>query len=97
MVGCRLFFVALWVERCVKAMLYCVYAPDLRMEPPLDSDYTIPEDGTELSESLCVAVNERAIKFYEKYGFRFDSTEQEIKLGTPNTELRIIYERNYNK
>ena len=37
--------------------------------------------------------NERAIKFYEGYGFRFDGTEQEIKLGTSNTELRMIYER----
>ena len=37
--------------------------------------------------------NERAIKFYERYGFRFDGTEQEIKLGTPNTELRMMYER----
>lgn len=37
--------------------------------------------------------NERAIKFYEKYGFRFDGTEQEVKLGSPNTELRMIFER----
>ncbi len=37
--------------------------------------------------------NERAIRFYERYGFRFDGTEQEIMLGTPNTELRMIYER----
>ncbi len=37
--------------------------------------------------------NERAISFYEKYGFRFDGTEQEIMLGTPNTELRMIYTR----
>ena len=37
--------------------------------------------------------NERAIKFYERYGFRFDGTEQEIMLGTPNTELRMIYKR----
>ena len=37
--------------------------------------------------------NERAIKFYERYGFRFDGTEQEIMLGTPNTELRMILER----
>lgn len=37
--------------------------------------------------------NERAIKFYEKYGFRFDGTEQEVKLGTPNTELRMIFVR----
>ncbi len=37
--------------------------------------------------------NERAIRFYERYGFRFDGTEQEIMLGTPNAELRMIYER----
>lgn len=37
--------------------------------------------------------NERAIKFYEKYGFRFDGTEQEVKLGKPNTELRMIFVR----
>lgn len=37
--------------------------------------------------------NERAIKFYERYGFCFDGTEKEIMLGTPNTELRMIYER----
>jgi len=36
--------------------------------------------------------NERAIRFYERYGFRFDGTEQEIKLGTSNTELRMIYD-----
>ena len=37
--------------------------------------------------------NERAIKFYEKYGFRFDGTEQEVNLGTPNTELIMIFVR----
>lgn len=37
--------------------------------------------------------NERAIKFYERYGFCFDGTEQEIKLGTSNTELRMTFER----
>ncbi len=37
--------------------------------------------------------NERAIKFYERYGFRFDGTEQEVNLGTPNTELRMFFER----
>lgn len=36
--------------------------------------------------------NERAICFYERYGFHFDGTEAEIMLGTPNTELRMIYE-----
>ncbi len=34
--------------------------------------------------------NERAIRFYEKFGFRFDGCEQEITLGTPNTERRMI-------
>ena len=38
--------------------------------------------------------NERAIRFYERYGFRFDNAEQEINLGTPNTELRMVFERN---
>ena len=35
--------------------------------------------------------NDRAIGFYKRYGFRFDGTEKEIKLGTPNIELRMIY------
>lgn len=37
--------------------------------------------------------NEKAIRFYERYGFRFDGTETEVTLGTPNTELRMVYER----
>lgn len=37
--------------------------------------------------------NDMAIGFYERYGFRFDGTEQETRLGTPNTELRMILER----
>lgn len=37
--------------------------------------------------------NERAIRFYERYGFRFDGETAEIMLGTPNTELRMIYNR----
>lgn len=36
--------------------------------------------------------NDRAIRFYERYGFYFDGTEEEIMLGTPNTVLRMIYE-----
>ena len=36
--------------------------------------------------------NERATRFYEQYGFRFDGTEQEICLGTPNTEYRMIFQ-----
>lgn len=35
--------------------------------------------------------NEKAIRFYQKYGFYADGAEQEIMLGTPNTELRMIY------
>lgn len=34
--------------------------------------------------------NDRAIRFYEKLGFRFDGTEQELMLGTARTECRMI-------
>ncbi len=34
--------------------------------------------------------NHRAIKFYERVGFQFDGTKQEIKLGTANTEIRMV-------
>ena len=37
--------------------------------------------------------NDRAIRFYQRYGFVFDGTEQEIVMGTPNTELRMLYRR----
>ncbi len=37
--------------------------------------------------------NNKAIEFYEKYGFCFDGTEQKIMLGTTNTEFRMIYDR----
>jgi len=37
--------------------------------------------------------NHKAIRFYERYGFRSDGTSMEIMLGTPNAELRMIYER----
>ena len=37
--------------------------------------------------------NDRAIRFYERYGFRFDGARAELMLGSPNTELRMIYER----
>ena len=52
----------------------------------------------ELSEYKKIAVwvlkgNDRAIHFYERYGFCFDGAEAEIMLGTPNTELRMIWER----
>lgn len=37
--------------------------------------------------------NDGAIHFYERYGFRMDGAESEIMLGTPHTEIRMIYER----
>lgn len=51
-----------------------------------------------LSEYKRIAVwvlegNHRAIRFYEKCGFRFDGTKKQIKLGTVNTEIRMILTR----
>ena len=48
-----------------------------------------------LSEYKQIAVwvlesNLRAIRFYEKCGFQFDGTTKQIKLGTINTEIRMI-------
>ncbi len=37
--------------------------------------------------------NSRAIKFYEKCGFRFDGTKQQIMLGEQITEIRMILAR----
>lgn len=37
--------------------------------------------------------NERAIRFYQRYGFCFDGAEAELVLGTPVTELRMICDR----
>lgn len=37
--------------------------------------------------------NSQAIGFYEHYGFRFDGKSAVIPLGTPNTELRMLYRR----
>ena len=37
--------------------------------------------------------NDNAIRFYERYGFRFDGTKAELMLGAPNEVLRMIYER----
>lgn len=33
--------------------------------------------------------NNRAIRFYERYGFQFDGTEKQIMLGAEMTELRM--------
>ena len=37
--------------------------------------------------------NGRAVRIYEKLGFRFDGSEKEITLGTPVTERRMILQR----
>ena len=37
--------------------------------------------------------NEKAIRFYERHGFRFDGVKEEICLGAPRIERRMIYER----
>ena len=37
--------------------------------------------------------NDKAIRFYQRYGFRFDGAEAELLLGSPNTVLRMIYQR----
>ena len=37
--------------------------------------------------------NVRAIRFYEKCGFRFDGCEQEIRLGSPASEQRMLLNR----
>lgn len=34
--------------------------------------------------------NEKAIRFYERYGFRFDGTSAEIMMGKPCVKLRMI-------
>lgn len=51
-----------------------------------------------LSEYKKIAVwvlegNHRAIKFYERCGFRFDGTKKQITLGTVNTEIRMVFNR----
>ena len=37
--------------------------------------------------------NARAIRFYEKFGFRPDGREETLTLGTPITEMRMILRR----
>ena len=41
--------------------------------------------------------NERAIRFYKRYGFCMDGSEKEVVLGTPKTELRMIFERKQDR
>ena len=37
--------------------------------------------------------NEPAMAFYQRYGYEFDGKEKTIRLGTENTELRMIYRK----
>lgn len=37
--------------------------------------------------------NQRAISFYERFGYRFDGTRKQIMLGTANAEVRMILKR----
>ena len=37
--------------------------------------------------------NERAIRFYERYGFRFDGADKTIRLGEERTVKRMILDR----
>ena len=37
--------------------------------------------------------NKRAIEFYKRCGFEFDGREEEIKLGTPVVEVRMVLDR----
>lgn len=37
--------------------------------------------------------NEKAIRFYKRYGLYFDGRNKEIQLGTAVKELRMVYER----
>lgn len=37
--------------------------------------------------------NERAIRFYERYGFRFDGFRESVVLGTEQTVLRMVLKK----
>ena len=37
--------------------------------------------------------NERAIRFYQKYGFEFDGCKKQLNLGTPVSAVRMIKKR----
>ena len=39
-------------------------------------------------------VNERAIRFYEGFGFRFDGASQALDLSGEVTDLRMVLQRN---
>ena len=37
--------------------------------------------------------NERAIRFYKRYGFEFDGRRKQLNLGTPVSAVRMIKKR----
>ena len=37
--------------------------------------------------------NERAIRFYHRYGFEFDGSQKQLNLGTPVPAVRMIMKR----
>ena len=37
--------------------------------------------------------NEMAVRFYERYGFRFDGMKETVMLGTEKTVLRMVLEK----
>lgn len=41
--------------------------------------------------------NERAIRFYHKYGFEFDGGKKEWNLATPVSIVRMVKKRNENR
>ena len=53
---------------------------------------------SELADYSKIAVwvlkeNTRAIRFYERCGYRFDGREEILELGSPVTEVRMVLER----
>ena len=37
--------------------------------------------------------NKRAIRFYERFGYRFDGEEKTLVLGSPIVEVKMLLER----
>ena len=50
-------------------------------------------DSTRLRILWVLKGNGRAIRFYEKCGFRFDGAEKTQTIGSPVTELRMVLNR----
>ncbi|MBP3322542.1 MAG: GNAT family N-acetyltransferase [Clostridia bacterium] len=50
-------------------------------------------DGYDKVALWVLAGNEKAIRFYERYGFRLDGKEKTVMIGSPCTELRMVYKK----